>query len=198
MMPSTESATYHTRITIFLHWFMALAILGMLTLGWGFDYLPKGEVKLGLIGAHKSIGIVILFLGIARLARRMAHHARSLPAIQCLWGRRIASTTHILLYVAVIGLPLSGWMMVSASPRNIPTVLFDILPWPNLPILPTLENRGQITRYLLTAHWWMSIVLAALIAGHAMAALRHHFISRDDTLLRMMPRLGGKRPANHA
>jgi cytochrome b561 len=78
--------------------------------------------------------------------------------------------------------------MVSSSPLNIPTLLFGIVPWPHLPILSTLDNKQQVSDFFRDMHGFVAYILAVLVAGHATAALKHHFITRDDILLRMAPR----------
>jgi polyisoprenoid-binding protein YceI len=88
----------------------------------------------------------------------------------------------------MIGVPLSGWAMVSASPRNIPTILYGIVPWPNFPIVSTLDNKKEVSNLLGWLHGNAALMLALLAGGHALAALKHHFVDRDDVLLRMLPR----------
>jgi cytochrome b561 len=186
MMPSTETVSY-TRTAILLHWLIALAIFVMLALGWGFDFF-QGTTKFFLIQLHKSIGITILLLSLARLGWRMTHKAPPLPSDMPRWEQKAAHVGHCLLYIAMIGLPLSGWALVSASPRNVPTILFGLVPWPHLPVLATLENKKAAAEFLGNVHGLSATLLALLIVGHAFAALRHHFIVRDDVLLRMLPR----------
>ena len=184
-MPSTETASY-TRTAKILHWLIALAIIFMLCLGWSFDFLPKNGTKFFLFQLHKSIGITILLLSFARLGWRMMHRAPPLPASMPIWEQRTAHLGHFLLYVCMIGMPLSGWIMVSASSHNIPTILYGLLPWPNFPVAP--ENKEAVDHATDAIHFYTAYVLAALVAGHAAAALKHHFIARDDILLRMAPR----------
>jgi len=186
-MSSTESASY-TRTAKILHWLIAIAILAMLAIGWSFDFLPNGETKFFLFQLHKSIGITILLLSLVRLGWRLAHRAPPLPASMPAWEQKAAHIGHILLYVVMIGMPLSGWAMVSSSPRNIPTILYGVLSWPHLPILSTLDNKKEVSHMFSNIHGVTAYILAALVAGHAAAALKHHFIARDDILLRMTPR----------
>ena len=160
----------------------------MLALGWSFDFFPKGEAKFFAIQLHKSIGITILLLSLARLGWRLMHQAPPMPEAMAAWEKKAALAVHVFLYVLMIGMPLSGWALVSASPRNIPTVLFGFLPWPHLPILSTLANKKEVADMLENVHGFAATVLALLIAGHVAAALKHHFMVRDDVLLRMAPR----------
>ena len=185
-MLSTTSLSY-TKTAKILHWLIALAIIFMLALGWTFGFF-HGETKFFLFQLHKSIGITILLLSFVRLAWRLMHTAPSLPASMPLWEQRAAHIGHVLLYILMIGMPLSGWIMVSTSlHNNIPTILYGILPWPNVPVLSTMENKTEISHFMGGVHGYAAYVLAALIVGHAGAALKHHFIARDDILVRMAP-----------
>jgi cytochrome b561 len=186
-MPSTESL-YYTRTAKVLHWLIAATILFMLMLGWSFDYLPKGETKFFFFQLHKSIGITILMLSLVRLCWRLLHAAPPLPTSMPAWEQRAAHIGHFFLYAAMIGVPVSGWAMVSAHVPAMPTILFGVVHWPSFPILATLENRKEIGEALENAHGLGATVLAILVAGHVAAALKHHFIARDDILLRMAPR----------
>jgi cytochrome b561 len=186
-MPSTESADY-TKTAKVLHWLIALVLVFMLALGWSFDLFPKGETRFFLIQLHKSIGITILLLVLVRVSWRLTHKVPPLPASMPQWEQKTARIWHVFLYAAIIGMPLSGWAMVSASPTNIPTILYGIVPLPHLPILPDLDNRKEVAHILMNAHGFIATLLALLIVGHVAAALKHHFINHNDVLLRMLPR----------
>jgi cytochrome b561 len=182
-MPTTESAAY-TRTAIALHWAIALAIFCALALGWSFDYF-SGSTKSAMIGLHKSLGITILLLSLARLGWRLTHRAPPLPVTMPVWQQHAAYTVHFLLYLAMIGIPLSGWAMTSASGHNI--VLYGLVPWPQMPVLPTLANKQEVAQTMFSIHSTGALMFAVLIAGHAAAGMFHHFIERDDVLLRILP-----------
>ena len=186
-MPSTETASY-TYTAKILHWLIAAAILFMLALGWSFELVPKGETRFYLFQLHKSVGITILLLSFVRLGWRLAHRLPPMPDVMAAWEKKAAVAVHVFLYVMMIGVPLSGWALVSASPRNVPTILFGLVPWPHLPILSTLENKKEVAGLLGDVHSTVAFMLAALIVAHVAAALKHHFLVRDDVLLRMAPR----------
>ena len=103
------------------------------------------------------------------------------------WEQRVAHIGHVFLYAAMIGIPLSGWALVTAHVPAMPTILFGLVHWPDFPVLATLDNRKDISEALEDAHGLGATVLAILVAGHVAVALKHHFIARDDILLRMMP-----------
>ncbi len=82
----------------------------------------------------------------------------------------------------MFAIPLSGWLMSSA--KGFQTVWFGLLPLPDL-----LAKNQEIGDLLQTVHWALNMALAAIVLGHAAAALKHHFLSRDDVLARMLPKL---------
>ena len=104
------------------------------------------------------------------------------------WERTLAHFSHAGLYVLLIALPLSGWAVVSASPLNIPTVLYGIVPLPHLPVLADLADKKAAEDVLKSVHAFAGWMLVVLLAGHIGAALRHHFRLHDDVLVRMLPR----------
>jgi cytochrome b561 len=100
-----------------------------------------------------------------------------------------AAGGHLMLYALMFALPLTGWALVSVSVLNIPTVLYGILPWPDLPLLPSLDDKAPVEHLLKLVHAYGAYALIALVALHTAASLRHHFIIRDAVLRRMLPHL---------
>lgn len=170
-----------------LHWLIALAIIGMLAIGWTMHSLPMGDTKFTLVQLHKSIGITILLLALFRLGWRLGHKPPALPRAMRVWEKIAAHGAHWLLYTLMIGMPLLGWVMVSASPLNLPTILYGVIPWPHLPILPDLPNKGHIGHVADKLHNFFAWVLAIVVVLHAAAAWKHHLFDRDDVLTRMAP-----------
>ena len=91
-----------------------------------------------------------------------------------------AHAGHALLYLLMIVIPLSGWLMSSAN--GFQTVWFGVLPIPDL-----LEKNRELGKVLQTVHFSLNVVLIVVLIGHIGAALKHHFIDRDDVLTRMLP-----------
>jgi cytochrome b561 len=108
------------------------------------------------------------------------------------WEMRAAKATHAFLYALLIVLPITGWAVVSASPLNIPTVLYGVLPLPHLPVISELEDKRAAESALALVHDIAGWILLILLAGHIGAALRHHFLVHDDVLVRMLPRFGAQ------
>jgi len=177
----------YTRVAIALHWLSALAVLGLIAIGLAMTHGELAPMRrFQLYQWHKSVGLTVLALTLLRLAWRLAH--RPLPATLRARERAGAHAAHALLYGLLLGLPLIGWAVVSASPFNLPTVLYGILPWPHLPVLPELANKAAVEAMLKQVHAWGAWFLIGLLLLHVGAALRHHLVLRDDTLRRMLPR----------
>ena len=184
----------YTGVAIALHWLIALGIVGQLALGLAMTQVAMAKMtEFKLYQLHKSIGITVLLLVLVRILWRLGHRPPPLPAGLPPLERAAAKGTHWVLYLFMLGLPITGWMLVSVSPYNLPTVLFGRIPWPHLPIFTEVEDKGPIEDVMKAIHAYAAWVLIAIVAVHAAAALRHHFIKRDDVLRRMLPRLSGAR-----
>lgn len=180
----------YTGVAIALHWLIGLGIIGQLALGLVMTQLALPRMtEFKLYQLHKSIGITILLLVALRVLWRLGHRPPKLPTEMPALERHAAEGTHWLLYLFMFGLPITGWMLVSVSPYNLPTVLFGQIPWPHLPILATLSNKAPVEAVFKAIHAYAAWLLIAIVAIHAAAALRHHFIKRDDVLRRMLPPL---------
>lgn len=171
-----------------LHWLIAIAIVAMLAIGWIMTSMDNSSAKFTLFQLHKSIGITILLLALFRLGWRFTHRPPPLPDTMAGWEKVAANGTHVLLYALMIGMPLLGWVIVSASPLNLPTLLYGVVPWPHLPLIPEMENKREIGHLAGAAHYYLAWVLLALFLGHAGAAWKHHLFNRDDVLTRMAPK----------
>ncbi len=173
---STTSYTVTARV---LHWLIAVGILGMFGLGLYMVNLPLSPTKLKLYSWHKWAGISIFLLALIRVLWRIRHQAPALPKHYSPFVKTAAHVGHMLLYVLMFLAPLSGWLMSSA--KGVQTVWFGVLPLPD--VLPENKALGDA---LLTVHQTVNYVFMATVAGHALAALKHHFIDRDNTLRRML------------
>jgi len=177
---------YHP-VAILLHWTIALGILALIAIGLAMTHLGLAPMqKFELYQLHKSIGVTVLLAVLLRILWRLTHRPPPLPAMPPL-ERAAAEGTHALLYVLMLVIPLSGWALVSVSPFNLPTVLYGLVPWPHLPVLPDLPNKGQVEAVAKFIHGKLAWMLAALIALHAAAALRHQFVLRNGVLDRILP-----------
>jgi cytochrome b561 len=188
-MSRTHAEARYTTFAIALHWIMAAGILILGAMGLVMvhsDLEPTSRFQLYQV--HKSIGLTILLAAIVRIVWRIFHRPPALPADMRPFEMAAARTGHALLYVFLIALPLTGWALVSASALGIPTLFFGRFPVPHFSMLSDLADKGPAEDLLKGVHACGAWALLALAAGHALAALRHHFIHKDDVLLRMLPR----------
>jgi cytochrome b561 len=184
----------YSAVAILLHWLIAALILTNIGLAWYFGTL-KGPAEVAPLALHKSIGITVLLLTLVRIAWRLINRPPPLPATMKPWERWAAKATHVLFYVIMLGMPLSGWAMVSASPliKVHPTVLYGVVPWPAVPYGHMDSDTLHGLRKLFgKTHGLLAWVAYFTIAIHVAAALKHMFIDRDDVMGRMLPFLRRK------
>jgi cytochrome b561 len=171
----------YTRTAIALHWLVAVLILGAFALGLYMVELELSPTKLKLYSWHKWLGVTIWMIAVVRLVWRLTHRPPPLPALPT-WQRIAASTTHVLLYVLVLAIPISGWLFSSAS--GFPVVYFGVLPLPDL-----VGKDKELAKLLQSVHATLNYTLMAIIVVHAAAAIKHHFVDRDVVFHRMLPLL---------
>jgi cytochrome b561 len=174
------AASRYTRTAIALHWIVAALILFNLAFGLYTVNLPISPQKLRFFSFHKWIGVTVFMLVAARLLWRLSHRPPALPATMEPWERKAAHASHAMLYVLFFAAPLTGWLFSSAA--GFQTVYLGVLPIPDL-----LSKNKDVADVLRVAHHWINYTLAALIAVHAAAAVKHHLADRDDVLVRMLP-----------
>jgi len=180
--------TSYNAVAKILHWLIAASIIGMVALGWIMTDMDKSPDKFALFQWHKSIGITILLLSVFRLVWRLLYRAPPLPANMKKWERYAAQVVHMLFYILIIGMPFTGWVIVSASSLNIPTILYGIVPWPHLPFIAALDNKKDIGEFFEELHGLLAYGIVGLLVVHILAAWKHHLVNRDDVLLRMAPK----------
>jgi len=175
----------YSRVARLLHWTLAALILGLIAAGFLMtqDWLPH---RFKVYQWHKSFGIVVLLLSVVRLIWRLTHKAPGLPEGMKTWEKAAAKLTHIGFYVLMIGVPLLGWAMVSASTLPVENQIFYLIP---LPDMPGVSASKAAEMRLKTFHELGAKLILLLFVLHVGAALKHHFVERDDTLRRMLPRL---------
>lgn len=169
----------YTRTAIVLHWMTVVLIMSAFGLGQYMEDLPLSPVKLKLFSYHKWIGVTVFLLTVFRLSWRAFHPAPPLPEKMPAWERLAARTTHFALYGLMLIVPVSGWLMSSA--HGFQTVYLGILPLPDL-----IEKNRETAEQLKMVHSLLNKGLLVLVMGHAAAALKHHFIDKDDILMRML------------
>ena len=172
------SAMRYSTPAIVLHWLVALLIFAGFPLGLYMVDLPLSPDKLKLYSYHKWIGITVLLLVAVRVSWRLTHVPPPLPASVAAWQRQASAVVHGLLYLLMIAIPLSGWLMSSA--KGFQTVWFGVLPLPDL-----IGKDKALGDLLAEVHKILNFTLLGLVVLHVGAALQHHFIERQPFLQRM-------------
>ena len=172
---------------IALHWVTALLILANLLLGISMVPLPLSIRKLHWYSWHKWIGTTIFLLTCARLIWRLVRPAPP-PVTMPGWQRRAAAVSHTLLYLLMLVIPISGWLYSSST--GVQVVYLGIVPLPDL-----VPKDKALASALKAVHVSLNVAMVGVIAIHAAAAIKHHFVDRDEVLVRMWPRLRRKEPA---
>lgn len=175
-LANADAQARYSGVAIVLHWALALALAFQLALGFSMPHDARGFEMFQL---HKSVGITILLLTLARIAWRLAK--KPPLATEGGFGGFLAKAVHLLLYLFMIGAPLTGWALVSTAEIKAPTVLFGMVPWPHLPLPGTINEPMEEVHELLA---WLGI---ALIVLHILGAIRHQFLIRDNLMRRMSP-----------
>lgn len=191
-MSPGEDARYN-RLSMMLHWVIAALVLIQIGLGWYMnEWLPDhSKAQDAVTTLHISVGLTILLLVVVRIGTRIAYPPPPLPTTLAPWERMLARCTHVLFYVLMLALPLTGWALVSIGPG--PIALWG-LPWPHLPGLSFLHAPAHRPdrHFLMQIHtnyliWIILLNLALHIAG----AVKHQ-LDGDPVLWRMTP--GGRGP----
>ena len=153
----------------FLHWLIAIVFFVLLFSGWSlyFEIWPSKQFVFELFQWHKSIGILALFLVCVRVFWRIKTKSPELP-IELKHQQHRVLTGHFLIYVLIIVMPISGWMLVSTDPKGIPTLFFGLFEWLDLPLSRFVYKPST------WLHFYAAIVLSFVVIGHVSMAVRHH------------------------
>lgn len=177
-MPSVRADRYST-VAIWFHWTIAALVVANLATGLLHESLLRGTMPV-----HKAIGLTVLALTAGRVAWRLAHRPPPLPAHTPAWERGAAHATHWALYLLMVAMPVTGWLMVSGGGTRRPLSWFGLFDLPYLPVGETAGAAGA------NAHGLLGWLMLALVVLHVAAALRHHFVLKDGILPRMAPGFG--------
>ena len=184
--PRAADGDRYSAVAIALHWALAALILLQVVLAGRME--GRSAEAFAVIQLHKSVGITVLLLSLARLAWRLVNPPPPEPAGLAPWERRLSTGVHWAFYAVMIGMPITGWIMVSTSRLVVPTLLFGVVPWPHLPGLPELapaarhvwNEAGEAGHGLIVKGFYV------LIALHVAGALKHQFFRGDEPVLQRM------------
>jgi cytochrome b561 len=176
---STPAERYGST-AIALHWAIAALILVNFPIGF-FNEAIETATGASPMWLHKSLGLTVLVLSVARLAWRLAHPPPPLPETLSGWRASAAAAVHWTFYALIVLVPLSGWLRTSGG--TYPLVWFGLIEVPKFPIVRDSPEAGLAA----FAHVALARTMLMLVALHVAAALHHHFVLRDRVLRRMLP-----------
>jgi cytochrome b561 len=177
--PAQPSAPGHyTRTAVALHWTVAAFIVIAFSVGLIVSDLPFSPQKLTWVAYHKWLGMTVLLLVALRALWRLTHRPPQLPPMPA-WQTFTAKLTHGLMYALMFAIPLAGWLFSSASGYQV--VYLGLLPLPDL-----VHKNKLLAEAFIDIHSSLAWLMLYVLLLHAAAALKHHFLDRDDTLRRML------------
>ncbi|RKE54237.1 MULTISPECIES: cytochrome b [unclassified Sphingomonas] len=185
MTDTHNGITRYNNGAIAFHWIIAALVVAQIYVGWTFADMERGDLRTEWFNWHKTLGFAILLLSIGRLGWRIANPPPPLPAETPRWEVVLARINHILFYVILIGLPLTGWMYLSTGKPSLTsatTPLIGGLAWPFIPGLPRAAHGSFEQAHIVLV--WLTYALLILHVG---AALKHQFIDRSRIAGRMPP-----------
>lgn len=163
-----------------LHWIMGLLIVGMLGLGLYLEELERGPELFKLIGIHKSVGIIILALAVLRILWVFMNVSPTPLPNHEKWEKILAKSVQGIMYLAMLGMPLSGWVLSSSA--GYPVSVFGWFDMPNI-----VGKSEDLHEFAEEAHEYIAWVLIGAIGLHIVGAYKHKFIDKDETMERMLP-----------
>ena len=172
-------------LSIGLHWLTLIFILSLAIVGLFMTELANGPLKIQVYALHKSFGLTVLGLTIIRLVWRLVSITPKTTANMPAWQNFVAKLTHGLLYLLLFAMPISGWLYNSAA--GFPLKYFGLFKLPKLS-----DYNPELKQLAGDAHETFFYILAMLMLIHAGAALKHHYLDKDNTLTRMLPWLAKK------
>ena len=171
----------YSKTAIALHWLIALLIVAAFVLGLVMTDIPGlTPTKLKYYSWHKWLGVTVLALAAGRLLWRLKQQPPAFPASMSAQQVKAAEAGHWLLYFLMFAVPLSGYLYTTAA--GVPVVYLGLIKIPSL-----FAADPALKAFLKPVHYWLNMLLAAVVVGHIGAALKHQFIDKDGLLKRMLP-----------
>ncbi|AXY57057.1 cytochrome b [Acinetobacter chinensis] len=178
-----NTSKYYTRTAQWLHWLMAIIFIVAYVIGFYsgnfLSYESDGSFKGNVITLHKNIASVLIFLVVIRIFWRYTHPAPELPETMSPTMKKLAHFGHLALYLVLLALPITGCLFSWSAGHPVPVLyLFEI---PKL-----VQDNPDLTAIVKPLHAYIAWAAGLLLIGHIGAALKHHFIDKDNVLRSMM------------
>lgn len=181
-------ARRYTSLAITLHWLVAIGIIVNVALAWIWPVVADEQVR-SLIDLHKSVGITVLGLAVLRLLWRFGNKPPALPDGYAPWEVRLSHATHILLYLIIFAMPITGWLHDSAwkDAATHPMYLFGLFEWPRIGFIMDMDpvTKERLHDIFGEMHEIAAKIIYVLFALHVLGALKHQFLDKEDELQRM-------------
>ena len=163
-----------------LHWLIATSILGLIGLGWwmvGLSYYhPWYNSSLEL---HRSFGLLVLAFAVLLLGWKMVSPSPALQSELKAWERHAAHVVHLILILAMVVLPVSGYLISTSAGAGV-----SIFGLAEAPAVISISER--LRDLAIEIHYYAAYATLSVIAVHAGAALKHQFVDKHGTLKRML------------
>lgn len=179
-MTLKNTQTEYGRLARFFHWFLALLLIGLLAMGLTMDEFENGPIKFQIFMLHKSFGTLVFMLAVLRVLWRFSNRKPDHLPSHKPWEIKLAGVTHVLLYMFMFAIPLSGYLMNAA--KAYPHPFFGLF---NVP--PVLGKDEAIAEFFEEVHELAAYGLMVILALHVIGALKHMIIDKDETMKRMRP-----------
>ncbi len=172
----------YSTFSLTVHWLTVLLVVTQLILLAVAEDADR-DMRGYWMNMHKSVGLTILLVTLARLASRLfGNRAIPLPDYTPAWQKLVARGTHVLFYVLLIAMPLAGWLASTAAGR--PVNFFGLFMWPDMPFIPASRDlAGEV----MEVHEIAGKILIGLVILHVLGGLKHYLIDKDNVLQRMLP-----------
>ncbi|MBU6468548.1 MAG: cytochrome b [Betaproteobacteria bacterium] len=168
----------YTKTAVSLHWLIAFLILIAFPLGLYMSDLTLSPLKLKLYAYHKWIGISVLGLFFVRILWRLFHRPPQLPKTFHAWEKSLSHGVHMLIYLLLLAVPLTGWLHSSAA--GVSVVYLNLIHLPNL-----VSKNKELSDLLKEIHETLNWTLLALVGLHVLGALKHQLRDKINILSRM-------------
>lgn len=179
MRQNKQPAWHYDRISMLLHWSLAILLVGMIGLGWYMEAIEAQPKSSWYFALHKSFGLIAAALVLLRVIWRLSHQAAPLPITIVPWQAKAAHMIQGLLYLCMVLMPLTGFLGASFSKHNLLFFGLELPRW--------VEKNADVAEQLFNLHAKISWIFVALIALHLLAGLNHLIIKRDGVFQRMWP-----------
>lgn len=178
-MTLRNSTSTYGGVTKLLHWLVFILVVVLLIVGFTVEDIGDKAIRSNILNVHKLTGLTVLFLMLLRALWALTNPKPALPSDTPHWQRIAERIVHVSLYLALIAMPVSGWVMTSAAGK--PPHFFN---W--ILALPVPQNK-PLSDYAWLTHEVLSLVIIILVSIHVAAALYHFFIKKDNIMQRMLP-----------